>query len=368
MGPDSVNTDEPMTTLQPMRKFSGQVLFAVWLVGLAACSSKDDDTGTGGTAGSSGSGNTAGSSSAGTSSSTAGKGSTAGSSSTFPEELVGTFQVQAIEDEKDDTTGITKVVGTVGDGPIPSNVVWTVAKQEGDCKLETPTAPFCAEGCGADVCVADDTCQAYPTNHSVGDVVLSGVNVSGGGAMLTLKEIAKTYQPPAGTNFAYPPFAAGDEIKLQASGGDFAAFDLATPGVDPLHVTTTDFALDTGKAFELTWDAAKDPKASQVYVKLDISHHGGIRGMIECTTDDTGSLTISADMMSELIGLGVAGYPSVVLMRQSIDSAQIAPGRVRLEVSSRAERYVSIAGIDSCTTDEDCPSGKTCRTMDSTCQ
>lgn len=359
-----------MTTLQPIRKFFGPAFFAVWLVGLAACSGNEDG-GNGGNAGNSGSGNSAGSSAAGTSSSTAGSGSagkgTAGTSA-FPEEIVGTFQVQAIEDEKDDTTGITKVVGSIGDGPIPSNVVWTVAKQEGDCKLETPMAPFCAEGCGSDVCVAADTCQAYPTNHSVGEVVLSGVNLAGGGATVTLKEIAKTYQPPAGTTFAYPPFAASDDIKVQAAGGDFAAFDLSTKGVDPLHVTTTDFAIDSGKAFELAWDAAKDPKASQVYVKLDISHHGGIRGMIECTTDDTGSLTISAAMMTELIGLGVAGYPSVVLMRQSIDTAQIAPGRVRLEVSSRAERYVSIAGVESCTTDEDCPEGKTCRTTDSTCQ
>jgi hypothetical protein len=360
-----VNPDEPMTTPQPLRKFSGLAFVAVWLVGLAACSSKDDgkNAGTGGT---SGSGNTAGSSSAGTAA--AGKGNAGSGTGTFPDQIVGTFQIQALEDEKDDTTGITKVVGAVGDGPIPSNVVWTVAKSEGDCKLETPMAPFCADGCGSDVCVADDKCQAYPTSHSVGDVVLSGVNLSGGGAMLTLKEIAKNYQPPAGTTFAYPPFAAGDEIKLQAGGGDYSAFDLSTKGVDPLHVTSTDFELDTGKPFELTWDAAKDPKASQVYIKLDISHHGGIRGMIECTTDDTGSLTLSGDMMSELIGLGVAGYPSVVLMRQSIDTTQIEPGLVRLEVSSRAERYVTIKGVESCTTDEDCPNGKTCRTTDSTCQ
>lgn len=359
-----------MTSPQPIGKFLALTLGAAWLVGLAACSSKDDSPGGGaaGSAGESGSGNAAGSSSAGSGNGSAGSSGSAGKGSTGSMDLVGTFQIQALVDEKDDSTGITKVVGQVGDGPIPSNVVWTVAKQDGDCKLETPKAPFCEAGCGADVCVADDKCQAYPTNHNVGTVVLTGPKLVEGGDVLTLKEIAKAYQPPAGTSFNYPPFGADDEIKLQASGGDYSQFELSTPGVDPIHITTTDFALETGKAFELAWDAAKDPKASKVYVKLDISHHGGIRGMIECSTDDDGTLTISADLMSELIGLGVAGYPSVVLMRQSIDTAPIEPGIVKLEVSSRAERYVTLAGVESCTTDEDCTNGKKCRTTDSTCQ
>ena len=54
-------------------------------------------------------------------------------------------------------------------------------------------------------------------------------------------------------------------------------------------------------------------------------------------------------------------------MRQSIDTAQIAPGRVLLEVSARAEHYVTVKGVDSCNVTDDCPDGKTCAT-DSTCQ
>ena len=46
----------------------------------------------------------------------------------------------------------------------------------------------------------------------------------------------------------------------------------------------------------------------------------------------------------------------------------IEDGIVKLEVSSRVERYVTIAGVESCTTDEDCTGGKKCRTTDSTCQ
>lgn len=358
-----MKTDETMTSAQPLRKFFGQAFCGMGLLALAACSSSDDP---GNSAGAGGSGGSA-SGSAGTAGANAGT----GNGSAIPgssDAIVGTFQVQGLVSDADDTTGMTKIVGAVGDGPIPSSLAWSVAKKDGDCVVETPSAPFCEEGCGADVCVAENQCQAYPTNHSVGEVVLTGVKLAEGGSSVTLKEIAKAYQPPAGTQFTYPAFGAGDEIKIQAAGGDYAAFELATPGVDPVHITSTDFALEMGKAFALTWDAAEDPKASQIYVKLDISHHGGIRGMIECTTDDDGELTISAELMSELIGLGVAGFPSVVVMRQSLDYAQIAPGRVRLEVSSRVERYVTIAGVESCTTDEDCSDGKTCRTTDSTCQ
>lgn len=304
---------------------------------------------------------------AGTSGTSAGSNG-GGAPSTGSDEVVGTFQVQVQVDEADSTKGTTKIVGQVGDGPVPANVVWTVIKEEGGCRLATPKAPFCEPGCGSDVCVADGKCQAYPAGHSVGAVTLKGVKLASGGTDLGLKEVAKAYQPPAGTMLAYPPFGLGDDVSLHAEGGDYTAFDLATKGVDPLTLTSTDFELEEDKALALTWDAPTDPKSAQVYVKVDISHHGGAKGKIECDVDDTGSLTISPAMMTQLIGLGVAGYPSVVVMRQSIDSVKIAPGVVRLEVSARTEQYLTVKGYTSCTVDEDCPTGQMCRTSDSTCQ
>jgi hypothetical protein len=245
-------------------------------------------------------------------------------------------------------------------------VIWTVTKEDGDCRLEVPSVPFCDGGCAGGVCVADGECQPYPTAHTVGEVTLSGVNVTGGQAELTLKEIAKAYQPVAGTTFAYPPFAEGDTIAVHAAGGDYAAFDLTAKGVAPLTFTSTNFALAEGAELVLGWDAAADPKSSQIHVKLDISHHGGSRGMIECDADDTGELTISAALISELIGLGVAGFPSVIMTRVSSGSAEIAVGRVELVVSSKVERLVTVAGVDSCTEDMDCPDGGVCQ-ADLTC-
>lgn len=361
-----MKTYEPMTIPQPFRKFPG-LLFCLSLgSGLAACSGEDVTEGTGG------SGNSAGTSTgtSGTGSNTAGTGSgTAGTGSnpTGSQEIVGTFQIQVLADEAGVETGMTKIVGQVSDGPTPPNVVWTSIKEKGGCHLETPSVPFCEEGCGADVCVAANKCQPYPAGHSVGGVTLKGVKLTGGGSELALKEIAKAYQPPAGTGIEYPPFAATDTVTLTATGGDYAPFELSAKGVAPLKFTSTDFELDKDKALELTWDAAPDPKASNMYVKLDISHHGGAKGLIECNVDDTGSLTIPAELITDLMGLGVAGFPSIVAMRQSIDTAQIAPGLVKLEVSARTEQFVTVKGYSSCTADEECPDGQTCQ-MDLTCK
>ena len=375
LGPDSLKTNEPMTISQPFRKFAGISFTLALTVVLAACSGSDASPATSGAAGSGnaaagsgGAGNAAaGSASHAGSASGAGTAGSNASAGAGSEEVVGTFQVQVLADDADPASGMTKVVGQVGDGPIPSNVIWTEAKHDGGCRLETPTVPFCATPCGADVCVADDVCQAYPAAHSVGAVTLKGVKLAAGGTEVTLKEIAHAYQPVAGTALAFPPFGASDDVSVHADGGDYTAFDLSAKGVDPLVFTSTDFELEDAKPLVLTWDAAGDPQSSQMHLKLDISHHGGVKGIIECDSDDTGTLTISAAMISELLGLGVAGFPSVVLMRQSIDTAKIAPGLVKLEVSARAEHYVTVKGVDSCNVTADCPAGKTCAT-DSTCQ
>jgi hypothetical protein len=357
-----------MKNRQLLRNFAGPVYYLSLTVALAACSGAEVEPG--GTAGTSsgGSSNESGASSsgAGTGGSSSSGGSSSGSGTTGSNELVGSFQVQVVADDEDPSTGSTSVIGKVNDAPTPSAVVWDVAKEDGSCRLEKPRVPFCDGGCGADVCVDDDVCQPYATGHTVGEVKLSGVMVMGGASELVLKEIAKSYQPPAGTVFAYPPFAEGDAVAVHAAGGDYSGFDLSAKGVAPVTFSSTDFELDEGKALELAWNGATDPKSSQVHIKLDISHHGGSRGQIECDADDTGALTISAALMTELIQLGVAGFPSVILTRMSSDSAKIEVGRVELTVSSKTERIVSVAGYASCTEDSDCPDGGVCQ-PDLTC-
>jgi hypothetical protein len=361
-----MKTVEPMKNRQLLRNFAGQVYCLSVAALLAACSGTSEEAEPEGVSGNGGAGGSSGAATVSGSSSVSGSSNAGGSSNSGSKELVGSFQVQVVVDDQDPTTGATSVIGKVSDGPSPAGVIWTVAKEDGECRLEVPSVPFCAAGCPGAVCVADDECQAYPVGRTVGEVTLNGVNLSGGGSELMLKEIAKAYQPPAGTTFAYPPFAEGDTITVHAAGGDYTPFDLSAKGVAPITLTSTDLELDLDKELALTWNGATDPKSSQVHLKLDISHHGGSRGMIECDTDDTGAITISAELMTELIGLGVAGFPSVIITRVSSDSTQISAGRVELAVSSKVERLVTVAGVDSCTEDMDCPDGGTCQS-DLTC-
>lgn len=331
---------------------------------LGACSESSASPG-GGEPGGADSGGSAGSASV---SGSGGSGS--GGSGGAP---VGTFLVSISEDPEQPSGGLTTVSGKVNDGPIPETRVWDLVQTEGDCRLEKPRSPFCEPTCGEGVCVEDDTCASYPTAHSVGEVTLEGVALASGETTVVLREILKQYQQAAGTMFAFPPFAEGAAVSLHATGGDYAAFDLLAPGILPLQLTSTDFELDEGKPLELSWAPASDPKSSQLHVELDLSHHGGSRGRIECDTDDDGSLVISGEMMSELIGLGVAGFPKLVATRKSRDATGIAPGLVELGLVSQRDQVLTVAGIISCTGLEpepnappECPDGAVCQ-QDLTC-
>lgn len=346
------------------------------LTTLVGCSGSDPDPGSpGGTGGSSGSGGSAGPSPGGSAGSGSG-GSTGatGGGSAIPSLVVGSFQIEMSVPEDAPDTLRTSVLGKVNGGASPPTIVWETTKTDGECWLEVPRVPFCSEGCGADVCVDDDVCMPYPEGHSVGEVKLRGLKLVGGGSDLTLKEIAKAYQPGAGVMFDDPPFSEGDAIELSAAGGDYAAFELTTSGVAPLVISSTDFELADDKDLELTWQAAADPASSVVHLKLDISHHGGSRGLIECDATDDGMLSVPAALVGELLGLGFAGFPNLVATRSSRDGVQLAPGRVELVVSSKAQHPVTIAGLTSCTGAEpepgappECPDGTTCQS-DFTCQ
>jgi hypothetical protein len=371
-----MKSHETMTIERLRSNFAGLACSFGLLATLVGCSGSDPDPGSpNGTGGGSDSGGSAGTTPGGSAGTSAG-GSTGatGGSSAIPGLVVGSFQVEMSAPEDTPDTLRTSVLGKVNGGATPPTIIWETTKTDGECWLEVPRVPFCSDGCGADVCVDDDVCMAYPEGHSVGEVKLSGLKLVGGGSDLTLKEIAKAYQPAAGVMFEAPPFAEGDAIKLTAAGGDFAAFELTTGGVAPLEITSTDFELKEDQSLELQWQAAADQKSSVVHVKIDISHHGGTRGLIECDAADDGTLTISAALVTELLGLGFAGFPSLVATRSSRDGTQIAPGRVELVVSSKAQRAVTIDGLTSCTGAEpgagdppECPDGTTCQT-DFTCQ
>ncbi len=326
----------------------------------------------GGGAGSGGAGATGGTGGAGASGGAGGAGTGTGGMGD-PNVLVGTFNVRLVAPVPATATmaavpGSTEVVGKVYDGAQPSQLIWKQDMADGACKLVTPKVPFCNTPCGGSAaCVDDDRCQPYPTAHSVGSVTLKGARTEAGASEVMLSPVSNAYQVPAASRLAYPAFSEGDDLQLDAAGGDFSAFSIKAKGIAPLQVADAELRLEPGQPLTISWTRPNASAASKIHLKLDISHHGGTKGMIECDAEDTGSLVLSAAMLTRLTGLGIAGFPTVILSRRSVGSATIAPGRVDLTVTSDVEKSVTIPGLTSCTSDTDCPTGKTCQN-DLTCK
>ncbi len=289
-----------------------------------------------------------------------------------PAVLAGSFQVKVVAPvaaigNSPASAGSATFVGKLYDGPTPSDILWETAATEGSCKLVTPKVPFCSTPCGGSkACVADDTCQAYPTAKSAGVVTVRGLKTEAGASEVAMSPVANAYQAPAGTKLAYPPFAEGDAVTLSAKGDYFVPFELSTKGVLPLELGADVPKLETGKALTIGYKAGAAGNA-KIVATLDISHHGGTKGKIECESDDTGTLEIAAPLVTKLLGLGVAGFPTVVVSRQAKSQTVVSSGRVELVISSVVERTVEVPGIVSCTDTTQCPNGQTCQ-ADLTCK
>jgi len=283
--------------------------------------------------------------------------------------LAGTFTLIHTVSQFGDSSSL---FGKVYDGPTPATMVWTVDLSDGDCRVEVPRVPFCATPCGGSAaCVEDNVCQAYPSAKPVGTMHVSGVRVGAdGGAVMDfdMTPVVNGYQPPASTSLSIPPFTDGAAITLTAPGSSSVVpFTLASQGVAPMALGASSYPIATATALDLTWVAGSSATAARIEVEMDISHHGGIKGQILCDTADDGSLTISAALMTRLINLGVAGFPSVVVRRVKTGTALTNFGRVELRVTSSQEVGLTVPGVTSCTDDPDCPMGQTCQ-QDLTCR
>lgn len=279
-----------------------------------------------------------------------------------PNVLAGTFQVKVGE------FSAVSFIGKVYDGPPLTDVIWEASLTEGDCKLLVPRVPFCNTPCGSGAaCVENDVCKPYPVAHSVGEVTVTGVKDTTGGSSFTMKPVANSYQPAGGIQLAFPPFVEGAALKLVAAGDYYGSFTIETKGVLPLVPGFDSLALAKGKGAKLTWSVPGAEAGTKIDVKLDISHHGGIKGKVECTTADDGELELSATMISALIDLGVAGWPTIVVARKAVGSTTISPGRVEFIASSEVERAITLEGVVSCTDSSQCPQGQTCQN-DLTCK
>jgi len=239
--------------------------------------------------------------------------------------------------------------GTVYDGPVPEAFPLSLALEEAGCQLLKPKLPFCSKGCGGDAaCVDDETCATYPKAQDVGVLRLEGL----GSAPVTMDPFPPSfaYQSSA---LPHPPCVEGEAVRLSADG-----FGAEAPCIAPLIVSSTDFAVRRGQALQLDWEAPANADQTRMLVKLDVSHHGGKKGEIDCDLPDTGTFAIPASLVTALVDLGLAGFPTIVLTRIASASSPEQPA-ISFAISSGIEREVD-TGIASCTEDDQCPTDQTC--------
>ena len=91
-------------------------------------------------------------------------------------------------------------------------------------------------------------------------------------------------------------------------------------------------------------------------VKRMSTRHGGSAGYLKCEVDDSGSLTIPANLITALIDLGVAGFPQLTLRRSTRAEAQVGAAAIALQVVALSVPTLEIEGYCSCFNNADCGS------------
>jgi len=285
-------------------------------------------------------------------------------------DLVGTFVVRLVAAVTDadpslSTEANTQFQGIVRDGPVNNTLVWQVDQSSGPCKLNKARAPLCDPACESNaVCVNDGVCKANPKAHSVGDVTVTGLKLSNNTAQFSVSPtMTFNYAYSGSSKLLYPPADEGSAIKLNAAGGDYTAFELSASGISPLTFSSTgDIPLQLDQPLTLEWVAKGSAGASTMQVQVNVNHHGGSSANITCETEDDGALVIPADLLTRLMNIGYSGFPQAEFVRKSVGSANIAPGRVELQVLSSVSRSLTIPGLTSCTKNSDCTNGQSCLT------
>jgi hypothetical protein len=253
----------------------------------------------------------------------------------------------------DENEGYSAVLGRFFDGPTPSPIPLELDTEQGDCQLFVPSHPFCSTPCGADACTADDVCTPYPAPQGVGTVTIEGL-----GTTLTVKPSTSMliYQPPS---LPYPPCKEGEPVKASGSG-----FSLEAKCIAPLEVTSPEpIPVKTGKTVSVTWTPASVAGA-RIRIGLDLAHHGGKKGEIDCEVPDTGSFEIPEPLVTKLISLGLAGFPTISVSRVSVGTDAAQP-KTELIVSQSVLLAID-SGVTSCQEDSQCAENQTCRD-DKTC-
>lgn len=329
---------------------------ALW----SACSD-DPNSGAGPSGGTSGSGGSGGSSGSGGSGGSSGSAGSGGSSdSGAGSGLFGSFTANLVDaDPVSGAPAYTHLIGRIYDGVYPPAMPLKLDREQNGCQVLVPKVSFCSPACSGGVCTDDNLCTLFPMPLSVGTAKVTGLGPME--LMLEAATMAKAYQSVEA--LPNPPCAEGAAVRVQTD-----RFTLESKCIAPFQLggdPKEKIPVKAGQSVKLTWTPPGQMGFSRVEVKLDISHHGGKKGEIVCDVPDTGSFEIPEPLVTRLVGLGVAGFPTIVVGRAAEIPAANEP-LVKLRLVSSTTRDAD-TGVISCTSTADCPTGTTCQ-ADLTCR
>lgn len=237
------------------------------------------------------------------------------------------------------------------DAPPPPIIPVEVKQQQSGCQLLTPVT--CAPTCGvSDYCSNGKQCVPKPAPIGVGTLKVEGLS----GMSLTLDPSPPMYNYSGPTLQPFPPCAEGTDVTVQSD-----KFTAGIKCITALVLTSqVPIPVHTGQPMHLTWTPPGQAGISRIQIALEIAHHGGYRGQIDCDVPDTGSFDIPAPLVTGLVNLGLAGYPSVSVARVSSKTPPGEPG-AKLSMPARVEVEVD-TGVISCGggTSPPCPTGMSC--------
>jgi hypothetical protein len=172
------------------------------------------------------------------------------------------------------------------------------------------------------------------------------------------KTAAFAYQPPM--TLPHPPCQEGAEVRATSD-----TLTLESTCIAQLELTVDETPeVRAGEGVLVSWVPPGVADVSRVHIVLDVAHHGGKKGEVVCDVADTGSFEIPEPLVTSLVNLGLAGYPTILVTRIAGAPGTAEPD-VALTIASPIERLVN-TGVASCTDDTECPDGQSCR-VDLTC-
>jgi hypothetical protein len=261
--------------------------------------------------------------------------------------LAGRFTVK-LQDE------YTQVEGQVFDAPDPTPKV--ELETEGSCKLLKVESYDCDPGCDSESECTADGCVPEANPVSVGAVSISGL-------------AAEVQMDPNVVNFylnlgelPHPGFEPGALLTLSAEGSEVdEAFEIRAQGGEDLVILSETIEVAQDLPVILDWEPPTGDADTRVHLDLDIGHHGGSPARIECEVEDTGHFEIPASLVNPLFEFGIAGFPAINMTRRSVATATLGDRCVEFMVAPHGSKEaVSIEGLISCNTDDECPEGMTC--------